>query len=105
MSRLLLLLILFLPIELLAHGGAHHIDKLEAEQKARLIVDKLVEKNKLAPSWKNASLQLSLKKRFRTEPEWVVSFENKTVKDPGKQTLYIFLSETGAYIAANFSGK
>ena len=45
------------------------------------------------------------KKTFAKGPEWVVSFNNDKIKNKTKQTLYIFYSLNGHYIAANYTGK
>ena len=46
-----------------------------------------------------------MKKQVSNRFEWVVSYKNHAVEDKSKQTLYVFLSVTGEYLAANFTGK
>ena len=41
---------------------------------------------------------------YNTANRWE-AFKNDQISDPAKNTLYIFLSSTGNYIAANFTGK
>ena len=65
----------------------------------------LVNKGVIDKSWKGTKPVKAEKKAFAKGPEWVVSFKNDKVKDKTKQTLYIFYSLDGHYIAANYSGK
>ena len=89
------------------HGSHSHdpVTQSQAEEAAVKSVEKLVSKRKVADSWKGIKVASSEKKKFGNREEWMVSFKNETASDPSKQTLYIFLSLTGDYIAANFTGK
>jgi hypothetical protein len=90
------------------HGHDHdHAAPVASKEKigeiGRHHVERLLKKNKLDKSWKNAAFNKSEIKSFSGKKEWVVTFKNeKGVK--GKK-LYIFLKTTGEFIAANFSGK
>ena len=44
-------------------------------------------------------------KTFSNEVEWVVTFKNDKVSDATKQTLYLFFTLDGSYIATNFTGQ
>jgi hypothetical protein len=37
--------------------------------------------------------------------EWKVAFKDPGAKDKSKETLYMFFTMTGNFIAANFTGK
>lgn len=87
------------------HGHSHEISQDQAQKAGSIVLGKLVEKGKIENSWEQASLKSSSKKPFSGGEEWVVVFENKNVNDPKKQKLFIFLSPTGEYIAANFTGN
>lgn len=92
------------------HGHDHNhnhepVTRQQAEHFANDIVLQLVEKGKIESSWKSAPVNQAMKKQFGKELEWVINFKNEKITDPKKQTLYIFLSLTGEYIAANFSGN
>ena len=90
------------------HGDGHSHDpvtQLQAEEAAIKNVARLVKKGKIDKSWQTIGVAKSEKKKFGKNMEWVVSFNNKNISDPEKQTLYIFLSLTGNYIAANYTGK
>lgn len=114
---MLSVLLAFIPMVALAganhdhghdHGHSHSHDPVNQEQAqaaALKQVARLVKKGKIDNSWTNAKVATAEKKKFGGKLEWVVTFSNEKVKDPGKQTLYIFLSLSGEYIAANYSGK
>ena len=85
-------------------GPASPISETQALERANVVVDKLVEKEKLESSWSEAKCVGAEKKEGKTGPEWVVTFNNANVKDAEKQNLYVFFSETGKYLAANFVG-
>ena len=67
--------------------------------------DALVGKGKLNASWKNAALINSEVVDGKDKKEWKLSFKNAAEKDASKQTLYLFYTLTGNFIAANFSGR
>jgi len=75
------------------------------EANATKSVAKLVDKGKLEKSWRSIKIIKSEKKKFGKDMEWVVSFNNKNILDPTKQTLYIFLTLDGKYHAAGYSDR
>ena len=90
-------------------GGSHthkavSITKKEAEAAAKDVAGLLVKKGKLKKGWLQAGVKTVSKKKFKNETEWVVTLENAKA-EKSKQTLYVFLSLTGEYLGANFSGK
>lgn len=90
------------------HGHGHSHDPItqdQAEQSANRIVSTLVKKGVIDASWDGAKVDKSEKKTFEGQSEWVVSYKNEVVSDPEKQTLYIFLTLTGEYVAANYTGQ
>lgn len=108
---ILTLLLGIFPLAVIAgaghdHGHSHDpVSQLTAEETAIKSVAKLVDKGKIDKTWKSIGVAKSEKKEFSGHKEWVISFKNTNISDSSKQTLYIFLSLTGEYIAANFSGK
>ena len=86
------------------HGPASPISEAQALERAKQVVDNLVETEKLESSWSEAKCMGAEKKDGKTGPEWIVTFNNANVKDAEKQNLYVFFSETGKYLAANFVG-
>jgi len=87
------------------HGHSHApVSKEEAENLATESVARLVERNKVDRSWQSVAAHKSEKKEFGGRMEWVVTFKNEKISDPEKQTIYVFLSLEGQYIAANHTG-
>ena len=88
------------------HGHSHGpINSKDAENKAVGMLAGLIKKGVLDTNWGGINPATTEKKTFSKGPEWVVSFKNDQVKDKAKQTLYIFYSLDGHYIAANYTGK
>ncbi len=67
--------------------------------------DRLVNNGKLDPSWQDARLEKLELVDGRKGKEWKVMFSNPAASDASKQTLYLFFSHPGNFIAANFDGK
>ena len=92
------------------HGsdGSHShgpINSDAAIKKAEKQVKSLVKSGKLDKSWAGIKAASAIQKTFGDEDEWVVTFKNDKISDASKQTLYIFYTLSGAYIASNFTGK
>lgn len=88
------------------HGHLHGpISSEQAVKKATKHVQKLVKKGKIDASWSGVASKSVEEKSFGHGPEWVVTFENKAAEDPEKQTLYVFYTINGKYLASNFSGQ
>ena len=90
-----------------ADGHTHErsINAKQAEVNAQSIVDQLVEKKAIDASWKGSKPVESLSQTSSGAKFWQVTFKNSAVSDQAKQTLYVFLTTTGKYLAANHSGK
>jgi len=86
------------------HGHDHdmEISKDQVIEKASGYVDKLIKKGKLDASWEQIA-PMGVKEN--DAHEWVVTYSNPEIEDSEKQTLYMFLTLSGKYIAANFTGK
>ncbi|MFT6071007.1 MAG: hypothetical protein ACJAT2_002856 [Bacteriovoracaceae bacterium] len=84
------------------HGHSHGAPKIKKERTGvigRTHIERLVKAKKIEASWINSKFDKSVMKKN----EWVVTFDNeKGVK--GKK-LYIFLKDSGEFVAANFTGK
>ncbi len=90
------------------HGHSHSytpVSQEKASANATEIVAALVNRNKLDKSWISIAASSVDKITVQDNPEWVVVFVNKNITDADKQTLYVFLTLGGDYIAANFTGK
>ena len=87
------------------HSHSHDpVTQQEAEQLAMKQVERLVKKGKIDNSWQSMPVSTVETKQFGDSTEWVVAFNNQSLPDPAKQTLYVFLSMSGEYLAANFTG-
>ncbi len=95
----------------LAHPGGHGeevvtIPKANAETKARTVVDTMIGRDILEPSWRGLKASSAdLREGDTGGLEWVVTFRNPAAKDAAKRVLYVFLSSDGIYLAANHTGK
>lgn len=90
-------------------GGHSHssgpISEVIAKNKATHTMQNLANRGVINKSWTSAKVIKAEKKSFSNGHEWVVSFYNDKEEDKTKQTLYIFYSLDGNYIAANYTGK
>lgn len=103
------------PLTALAGGGHGHshgtaqvsaeVAQSQAETVANMRVSILVNKGKIDKSWKSIKVASAEKKMNGHQTEWVVTYNNDQMTDTAKRTLYVFISSTGDYIAANFTGK
>ena len=88
------------------HGHGHSpVDQATANSKATKIVASFIKQKTLDKSWTGTTVSSSEKKMFNGQQEWVVSFVNEKVADAEKRKLYVFLTLSGDYIAANYTGK
>ncbi|KZX77097.1 hypothetical protein A3715_11505 [Oleiphilus sp. HI0009] len=90
------------------HSHDHQHDPITSEQavdKASAHVQKLVNRGKIDASWAEVTASSVEEKSFGHGPEWVVSFKNDAIADPANQTLYIFYTINGKYLASNFTGQ
>lgn len=90
------------------HGHSHShapVNQVTATTNATEIVAALVKRNKLDESWAFITPSSVEKKVFNDNSEWVAVFENDKITDTDKQTLYVFLTLAGDYIAANYTGE
>lgn len=67
--------------------------------------DGLASKGKLDASWKGVKLNKAETVEGKSMKEWKFSFNNPAEKDATKQTLFMFYTLNGNFIAANFTGK
>jgi len=81
------------------------IDKETANENALDVISSLIKKGKIEKSWASVKASSIAKKVFNGRSEWVVIFNNKDITVSDKQKLYVFLTTTGEYIAANYTGN
>ena len=85
------------------HGSA--VSEDEAVRLALAQVKRLVEDEKLDKSWAlKAKLQEVELRQYDGAAEYAVVFFNPEAGGE-KATLYVFITETGDYVAANFTGN
>jgi hypothetical protein len=101
----------FAPAAFAGGGGACHFHG-NAPVKESVLVgcasaykDGLVSNGKIDPSWKSVKLDKAETVEGKNMKEWKFTFKNPAEKDASKQTLYMFYTLTGNFIAANFTGK
>lgn len=94
------------------HGHGHDhghsstpVTQEVAKENAAQIVSELVARDKLESSWLLITAASIEKITVKESSEWLVVFTNSNIADAKKQTLYVFLTPGGEYIAANFTGK
>ena len=88
------------------HGHSHEpINQSTANLMATNIIVSFVKQKTIDKSWESTTVSSSEKKTFNGRKEWVVSFVNEKVTNANERKLYIFLTLSGDYIAANYTGK
>ncbi len=88
------------------HGHSHGPVKSDVvAQKAKNKIATLVKAKKLSASWAQLEPTTINQKTYSKRPEWVITFNNPKIEDTKKQTLFIFYSLDGHYIAANYTGS
>jgi len=112
-TKTLLLFSLFLITPVIAiagtghdHGHSHKaISGTEAQIKASQKMHQLAKAGKIDASWSEIKTGNITQKDYGHGPEWVITFKNNKIKDTSKQILYMFYSQDGHYIAANYDGS
>lgn len=104
---ILLAVSLAAPVVYAGPGHDHAHEKISQDVAGRMAakkIDQLVEKNIIPASWQKIVPARVEKKTFAKGPEWMVVFKNPKIGDKSKQTLYVFFSEDGHYLATNYTG-
>lgn len=65
----------------------------------------LIKQGKLEASWESAKPSAPVQADGKKGKEWKLTFQNPAAADKGKQTLYMFFTLPGNFIAANFTGQ
>lgn len=86
------------------HGKTPASEQIVADCASQRRVS-LVAGGKLDKSWQDVKVEKIEQIEGKKGKEWKVSFRNAAVTEPEKQTLYVFFSLPGNYIASNFTGK
>jgi len=67
--------------------------------------DALVKSGKLTASWQTIKHDQTALVDGQKGKEWKISFKDAAAQDKTKETLYMFFTASGNFIAANHSGK
>jgi Family of unknown function (DUF6488) len=65
----------------------------------------LVKAGKLDASWQDLKQESTVLVDGKKGKEWKVSFKAPSAKDKSRETLYMFFTPAGNFIAANFTGQ
>lgn len=90
-----------------ADGGHSHgpASSDSVTKKASQRINKLANAGKIDASWSGVKAARVEQKTYSKGPEWVITYKNDKVSDAAKQTLYMFFTLDGHYIAANYTGN
>jgi hypothetical protein len=86
-------------------GPVIPVDESAAERNAGIVIASLVSRGKVDESWGAVKANSIEKQTLNGKPEWVVVYVNKNITNIEKQKLYVFLTESGSFIAVNYTGK
>lgn len=67
--------------------------------------EKLIKQGKIDPSWQSISQDNIEQVDGKKGKEWMVTFQDPNAADKKKETLYMFFTLTGNFIAANHTGR
>ena len=88
-----------------SHGQEKAISTEQVTSLASKNIERLIDAGKIDPTWKEVKANSIEQKTFGHDPEWVVKFTNNKIADASKQTLYMFFSLGGQYLATNYTGE
>ena len=81
------------------------VDMQTAVKTAKIVVNKLAKGEKIDKTWLNIKAKSAILRQYPSGTEWVVAFKNPKIKKKSHQVLYIFLTISGKYVAANYTGQ
>ena len=102
---------LWAPAALAAAGGSCHFHGYKPASEATVSgcavqrKDALVKSGKLDASWTAVKPDKIEAVEGKKGKEWKVTFKDTAAKDKTKETLYMFFSLPGNFIASNFTGE
>lgn len=88
-----------------SHAQEKAITTEEVTSLASQNIQRLIDAEKIDPSWKEVDINKIEQKTFGHDPEWVVEYKNGKISEASKQTLYMFFSIGGRYLATNYTGE
>lgn len=91
-----------------SHGPTKEQPPISSEvaaSRALEVVKELASAGEIDATWVGLNESKIEQKTFNKRQEWVIIYKNKEISDVSKQTLYLFFTLSGDYIAANYSGS
>lgn len=85
-----------------AHGP---IDQYAAQAKAERTVSNMVKRKVLDNSWQGLPMASIERTKRRGDLIWLARFDNEQVADRSKRKLFVYLTLTGGFITANYTGE
>ena len=101
----------FAPPSMAAEGSGCHFHGYLPAKEATVVgcatkqKGALVKSGKLDASWQAVAIDKAEKVEGKDTQEWKLTFKNPAATDKAKDTLYMFFTLPGNFIAANFTGK
>jgi hypothetical protein len=92
-------------------GGSCHFHGNKAASEATVVScavqrkDALATSGKIDAAWKAVKQEKIEQVEGKKGKEWKVTFKDPAAKDKTKETLYMFFTIPGNFIAANFTGQ
>ena len=102
---------LWTPAALASEGGSCHFHGSKPAAEATVSgcaaqrKDALVKSGKLDASWSAVTQDKIESVDGKKGKEWKVTFKDTAAKDKTKETLYMFFTPVGNFIASNFTGQ
>lgn len=101
----------FAPQAMASEGGSCHFHGHTPAKETTITTcanqhkESLVKRGKLDKTWLTAPLDKAEQVEGSKGKEWKLSYKNPAVTDKSKETLYLFYTLPGNFIAANFTGR
>lgn len=101
------LCLIFTATTAMAGAGHSHgpINQDKVTVKAEKTVNSLINQGVLDNSWAGLPVTTIERTKRNGDLVWLARVENTNAKDAAKRTLYIYLTLTGGFINANYSGQ
>ncbi len=103
--------LLWAPAAFASPGGSCHFHGNKPASEATVSgcaaqrKDALVKGGKLDASWSVVKQEKIEQVEGKKGKEWKVTFKDAAARDKAKETLYMFFTPTGNFIASNFTGQ
>jgi hypothetical protein len=101
----------FAPQVLASEGGSCHFHGSKPSKESVVVgcatkqKDALIKKGRLEATWQAVPLDKAEQVDGKSAKEWKLTFKNPAATDKTKDTLTMFFTLPGNFIAANFTGK